>query len=206
MDSLDRSGANIEIQALRLSIYEFAYRLFRKLKYKNLLQKHKKEVLAKFYKNKILLDNLDDQKIRPNVFIAAYVYPELLKKKQWSNCFEIILPKLWLDWGGLSTLDITDQGFVDRYTGQNPSSYHCGDSWFWINNLAAKVLHRTNRLKFNIQINKILQASTQEILWQGIVGHHAELSSASEFKSEGCWSQAWSAALYLELVKQILGH
>ncbi len=137
------------------------------------------------------------------MFIAAYVYPALLTNKEWEVCFNNILPKLWLEWGGLSTIDVSSPYFCDGYSGENPKSYHNGDSWFWINNLAAMVLYRINKRKFKRYIDKIVKASTQEILWGGMIGHHAELSSAKELRSEGCLSQAWSSAMYVELINEL---
>jgi glycogen debranching enzyme len=202
MDSIDRPGARIEIQALTLA----ACRLLRLLgKTSPLEQKLKARVKESFWKGKHLADGAEDDTIRPNVFIAAYAYPELLSKKDWLACFDTILPKLWLDWGGISTIDKTHPSFTANHSGENPKSYHSGDSWFWLNNLAAIVLFAFDKKKYKNYIQHILKASTQEILYEGVVGHHAELSSASEFKSQGCLAQAWSAALYVELVEELFG-
>jgi len=64
--------------------------------------------------------------------------------------------------------------FISEHTGENNESYHNGDSWFWINNLAAICLYRLDRKKYKKYIDKIIEASTKEILWQGAIGHHAE--------------------------------
>jgi glycogen debranching enzyme len=110
---------------------------------------------------------------------------------------------LWLEWGGLATIDTQHQRFVSEHTGENPQSYHSGDSWFWINNLASLVLARLDKQRYRAYINHILKASTQEILYSGATGHHAELSSAKELRSQGCLSQAWSNAMYVELVAEL---
>lgn len=209
MDSLERSGARIEIQALRLNLYNLAYELTRKKKYLVLERHLKKQVRERFLRNKILADGFDpdrgvaDFTVRPNIFLAAYIYPELLKKNEWIECFENVLPKLWLDWGGFSTIDQREFRFHPNYTGEDPRSYHNGDSWFYLNNLAALILCRFSRKKFKKYIDKTLKASTDEILWRGMVGHHAELSSAEKRESGGCFAQAWSSALYIEAVKEI---
>ena len=52
-------------------------------------------------------------------------------------------------------------------------------------------------------IKKILGASTEEILYKGAIGTAGELSSAKELRSEGCLMQAWSNALYIELVEEL---
>jgi hypothetical protein len=200
MDSIDRAGARIEIQALTLA----ACRLSRLLgKESPLEQNLKSRVKESFLRGKYLADGAEDDAIRPNVFIAAYAYPELLSKKEWIACFDQILPRLWLDWGGISTIDVSHPFFVANHTGENSKSYHSGDSWFWLNNLAALVLFAFDKKKYKNYIQHVLKASTQEILYEGVVGHHAELSGASEFKPAGSLVQAWSAAMYVELIEEL---
>lgn len=209
MDSIDRAGARIEGQALRLNMYKLAYQLTQDKQYLKLEKQLRKQVREKFWNGQILADGLDFKKgtadfsIRPNMFLAAYIYPRLLSKKEWIKCFENSLTNLWLKWGGMATIDQRDPLFVPEHTGETPQSYHNGDSWFWINNLAAIVLYRLDKKRFKEYIDKILQASTREILWQGIIGHHGELSSSQKFTSEGSWVQTWSNALYIEAVNEI---
>jgi len=148
-------------------------------------------------------DGVGDNTIRPNIFIAAYVYPELLSKKEWITCFDHVLPKLWCDWGGLSTIDKSDKRFVGNHTGEDPTSYHNGDSWFWINNIAAIVLHAFDKGRYKNYINHILDASTKDILQYETSGHASELSSADEFEPSGSPVQAWSAATYIELLHEL---
>lgn len=198
-----RLGARIEIQALSLNMFKLAYRLTKNEKFLELESMLREVVREKFWNGKFLADGFNDFTIRPNVFIAAYVYPELLTKSEWIKCFENILPRLWCNWGGLTTIDKKNPLFTEKYTGEFPKSYHRGDSWFFLNNMAALILYRTNRIKFKRYIKKIIKASTTDILWKGAIGHHSELSSAFRQKSQGCKTQAWSNALYLELINEI---
>jgi len=199
MDSLERAGPRIEIEALVLA----AARLVRKMKKASPFEsKLKARVKAAFWKNGYLADGAFDDVVRPNVFIAAYAYPELLTKREWVKCFDAILPKLWCSWGGLATIDKSHPEFTGVHTGENPKSYHNGDSWYWVNNLAALVLLRTDRKKYQGYIDHVLKASTKEILHMGAIAHHAEVSSAKEQTSSGCLAQGWSAAMYVELVEE----
>jgi len=198
-----RQGARIEIQALRLNMYHVLYSMTGKKVYLELENDLRKAVRSKFWKDNVLADGVDDPTIRPNVFIAAYVYPQLLSKDEWVKCFENILPKLWLDWGGLSTIDNSHHLFCENYTGCNNNSYHRGDSWFWVNNLAAIVLHRTEKTKFKDYIKKIVNASSEEILFKGFISHHSEISSASSLSSYGCKAQLWSNAMFIELMHEL---
>jgi hypothetical protein len=195
-----RQGFCVEIQALGLAATQTYYILTGKEapRYPAM-----KKAAQKFWNGTYLIDRISDPIMRPNVFIAAYVYPQLLSDAEWESCFDAILPQLWLDWGGLSSIDKSHPLFRDEHTGQTNESYHRGDSWFWVNNLAAIVLHRLNPRKYQRHINLILQASTREILYSGAIGHHAEVSSAKELRSEGCVSQAWSAALFIELIHEL---
>ncbi|MFC1801379.1 amylo-alpha-1,6-glucosidase [Nanoarchaeota archaeon] len=202
MDTTDRTGACIEIQALRLAMYKFAFELTRDRKYKVLEEEMRKEVREKFWDGEILVDRLGSLEARPNIFIAAYVYPELLSNQEWSDAFEHVLERIWLDWG-LATIDVKSSKFVSSYSGEDNKSYHNGDSWFWVNNLAALVMHRVNRDKFKSYIHKILEASKNELLWGGCIGGCAELSSANSLRSEGCVLQAWSMAMLMELLLEL---
>lgn len=205
MDSIDRSGARIELQALQLACHRLMHTLSGDPLEKRKELELKSLVRQEFFRDGYLWDSPNDPTVRPNIFIAAYVYPELLESCEWIRCFDIILPKLWLGWGGLSTVDTSSSLFSSIHTGENPKSYHNGDSWFWINNLACQVLHALDKDRFSDYIKSVFRASTNEILWSGVSGHHAELSSAHAFKSEGCLSQAWSSAMYIEMVHSLGG-
>ena len=141
----DRSGFRIEIQCMFLNMLKLAYTFTRDENYLKEEEKMKKLVRDKFWNGKYLADGLDDWTKRPNVFIAAYIYPELLTKKEWEKCFQNILPSLWLSWGGLSTIEKRHPLYCKRHTGESTQSYHRGDSWFWMNNLAAIVMIRASK-------------------------------------------------------------
>ncbi|MFH1770508.1 MAG: amylo-alpha-1,6-glucosidase [archaeon] len=203
-----REGACIEIQALFLSYFKLMKFLCKHLKlpyygFAKLEKMFVKKIKENFYKNGALLDKLGDRTIRPNVFIAYYAYPELLTKYEWTFVFNKALRGLWLEWGGLSTIEQSSPLYQPEYTGENNLSYHHGDSWFWINNLAAICLADVNKKKYWHFIEKIYHSSEKEMMYSGFIGHCSELSSAKEQRSEGCLSQAWSTAMFLELTKKI---
>ncbi|MBU4338965.1 hypothetical protein KKB43_04800 [Patescibacteria group bacterium] len=199
-----RDGARIEIQALMLSMYKEAYELTSDEKYKIWEAELRGNARKKFWNGKILADGLNDWTIRPNIFIAYYIYPDLLNNAEWTSCFKEALSHLWLNWGGVATIDKTSPLFYGEHTGETSESYHRGDSWYWINNLAALAMHRVDEHIFKDYISKILQASSEELLWRGYLGHMSELSSAREQRSEGAWAQGWSAAMYMEAMEEIM--
>jgi hypothetical protein len=205
-----RSGARIEIQALRLQMYNLMTILCHMTgndpafeTYSELEEVTKQRVREAFWKSPVLCDGESDPTVRPNIFLAHYFYPHLLSRKEWSACFDHALQRLWLDWGGLATIDRQHTLFLAQYTGEDNRSYHRGDSWYFVNNMAALCMHRVDPKRFKKQIDAILKASTSEILWSGAIGCHAELSSAKALESKGCFSQAWSAALFIELVDEL---
>jgi hypothetical protein len=198
-----RGGARIEVQCLLLEMYRLTYRLTRNEKFSHMEKILRDMTREKFWDEHILKDGLNDPTIRPNAFIAAYVYPELLSRGRWITCFENVLPRLWCDWGGLSSIDREDPLFLGRSTGEDPRSYHRGDSWYFMNNLAALVMYGMGEGRFKVYINKIVKASTEDVLWRGMIGHHSEISSAVKPESLGCGAQAWSAAMYIELINEI---
>ncbi|MBN2422803.1 hypothetical protein JXB41_06240 [Candidatus Woesearchaeota archaeon] len=203
-----RAGFRIEIQALFLCMLKLLNYLSQDLdnkneKYISLEQDIKQKAREVFFDSPILKDGKDDATIRPNIFIAYYVYPELLDKGEWLRAFESSLKNLWLNWGGLASIDKENPLFCKEYSGENNKSYHRGDSWFWINNLAAICMNRLDKIKFRKYTNQITKASSEDILFKGLIAQHAELSSASSQKAEGCLAQAWSAAMFVELINEI---
>ncbi|MCK4592127.1 hypothetical protein KAT63_01655 [Candidatus Parcubacteria bacterium] len=204
MDSLERDGNRIEIQFCRYNMYNLLHKFTGNDQYEILKKGLESEIRAKFYTDKILIDSPEDKTIRPNVFLAAYLHPEFLTKQEWEECFDKILTKLYLDWGGISSVNITSNEFIPNDTGENSASYHNGNSWYWINNLAALVLYKLDPHKYSSYINGIMEASTNEILYNGIAGHHSEVSSAEKQTSSGCEAQLWSSAMYLEVFDEII--
>jgi len=207
-----RAGHRIEIQALTLRMLNLAKKLNKKnsnsySKYNDMEDKLKRNVLSTMMINGKLIDGIDesgnpDFTIRPNVFLAYYIYPELLSKKDWEATFDYVLEKCWLEWGGLSSISKKDSLFMSHHTGIDNRSYHRGDSWFFLNNIAAICMLDVNLEKYKGRIKKIKDASLQEMKFKGFIGQCAELSEASSLKSTGCLAQAWSASTLLELLKK----
>jgi glycogen debranching enzyme len=202
-----RDGPRIEIQALWLSMLDFADHLQKTLNKEQRYKKLKEDTLTKareaFFNNGLLHDGKADPTIRPNIFLACYIYRGLLSNEEWEKVFDNSLPHLWLEWGGLATIDKGSALFCPDYTGENNISYHRGDSWFFLNNIAALCLQKTNKDKYKEYIQKIVHASTTDILQKGIIGRPSEISSASSQKAEASLFQLWSAATYIELAEAL---
>ena len=65
------------------------------------------------------------------------------------------------------------------------------------------MMNRMDKSKFRPYVDRIVEASVNEILYSGMVGHHAEVSSSKRLDSNGCMAQAWSSALFVELVDEL---
>ncbi len=206
-----REGYRVEIQALYLATYKFLNFINKLVDRERPELKREEEEFRENVKKKLfrkhLVDGLDkdmkpDLTVRPNVFLAYYAYPELLSEGEWKTTFDKTLRACWLQWGGLSSISKKHALFRARHTGMTNESYHRGDSWYFINNIAAISMHRLDRIKYSSKIKKIVKASTKEMNKMGLIGQCAEISSAEEQTSEGCLAQAWSAATLAELLSE----
>jgi len=200
-----RDGARIEIQALRLNMYNLAAKLTGDRKYFELETELAKKVREMFFDGELLKDGSNDRTVRPNIFLAYYIYPDLLHQHEWKKVFLNSMHDIWLLWGGFATISQYSPIFCGQHRGclEPNQSYHRGDSWFFVNSIAAMALFKVDKEKFKDNIESILEANTKEILWSGVLGHHAELSSAEKFSSFGCLAQAWSSAMYAELIETV---
>jgi glycogen debranching enzyme len=213
-----RSGACIEIQALFLSMLNLHSYLAKLTKTKQLFKAmekdYKERVRSEFLHGVALYDSLllkengfvPSDTIRPNIFLAYYIYPDFLAKKEWKPVFDTALKALWLDWGGLTTLNYTNPLFRSEYSGAGDESYHNGDSWFYVNNYAAIAMNRLDKDYYSKYIHRIMHASKEELLFSGFIGCCAEVSSAKHMRSEGCLSQAWSVASLIEFLHEAPQH
>lgn len=203
MDTIGREGFRLEIQAMYALLLQHLFALSGDPTYEQEYIQMLGRIRQHFWQNNYLWDGLNDGSKRPNPFLAYLLQPNLLDEQSWQHCFDIILEATHCPWGGLSSLDHNHPDFEPKTSGENNLSYHNGDSWFFINNLAAIALHRFNPHLYTKTILELLQSSTQEILWQNMVGCPGEISSAEELDSFGCGIQAWSAGTYVALVKEI---
>lgn len=207
-DDGGRVGFRIEIQALSLALYE-AYVKLCTILGKDVLPELKgfdtrivHEIHEKMVVGNVLLDGLwpdgsPDLTVRPNIFIAWYVFPRLFSAQEWSVFFASALDELFMEWGGLVSISRKSQLFEPYDTGENHRAYHRGDSWYWVNNLAAMGLLKCGQAE---HARRILDASLRDIQEQGFIGHCSEISSAVRQEARGCWAQAWSASTLVELL------
>jgi len=210
-----REGIRVEIQALFYAVYTAINHIgkiihsSKRNHYKNEQKQFKKLFREQFLEptfKGLLLDGrnsegLADTSYRPNIFLAAYLAENLCTKKEWKQIFDVHLQKLFLPWGGISTIDKSSTLFQPLYTGENNKSYHRGDVWYFVNNIAAMALYEIDPQYYSKQIQKIIFASAKDITELGFSGHASEVSSAVVQEAQGCYAQAWSAATFVELME-----
>lgn len=155
-------------------------------------------VRDEFFDGSLLADGSDDSRVRPNIFIAYYAYEELLTQDEWVRVFRTAVSTLFLEWGAFASIDPADALFLEQHTGENDASYHRGDAWYFLSNLAAVCLLRVSE-EFLPVAKRVFAASKQDLLFGGACGHCSEISSACAREAFGCWSQAWSASTFIEL-------
>lgn len=163
----------------------------------------REKIRSAYFRNGHLYNEAYQDKVTSNVFLAYYLYPDLFLQNDWEIIFDNTLNHLRTSWGGISSLSKKDSNYKENYTGENDDSYHCGDSWFWINNVAAIAMADLNEKKYRREITKILVSSTNDILKFGAIGFASEISSASKQKSEGCFAQLWSSSTFIEMVDKL---
>ncbi|RME30700.1 hypothetical protein D6789_04895, partial [Candidatus Woesearchaeota archaeon] len=161
----DRAGACIEIQAQTLRALKLAQfleqktRLFPSSEWRKREKALHERVRGVFFRGGVLADRAGDPTQRPNVFLAYSAYPQLLSREEWRGVFDAALPSLFLEWGGLASIATTHPLFTTHYTGMNNKSYHRGDSWFWVNCLAAQSLHRIAPEHYHETIARLMDAA-----------------------------------------------
>ncbi|MEI6478298.1 MAG: amylo-alpha-1,6-glucosidase [bacterium] len=202
MDTIGREGYRLEIQCMYALLLEVLHDLTGEAEYDQERLSFLGKIRHDFWGQSCLKDAPDDTTIRPNIFLAYLLQPDLLAPLAWQGCFDKALSELGTDWGGLTSIARSHPDFHPKTTGEDNQSYHNGDSWFFINNLAGIAMLRLNQHKFGKAIVGILQSSTQEILWENMIGQPGEISSAAEMESYGCGIQAFSGGTYLAMLKE----
>jgi hypothetical protein len=204
MDTLNRIYP-IEIQFLMANAYDNLYSYTKKEEYKEKLEKIRDSIRKNYLSDYSLYDDIKNKKIRCNVFLSYYFYPKIFSNFEWENIFDYSLTHLYLKWGGISSLSILDKEFIpysneDNYFKNEGKSMHNGDSWIFINNIAAIDLYNLNREKYGNIINSIIKSNERLIK---MIGTLPERSSAYELKPAGALHQLWSISTYIELLNNI---
>jgi|GEM_PF-6767520 len=207
MDTIGRSGFRLEIQCMYALVQELLFTITGENQYREQQKEILQTIRHFMFVEGRLLDGLEDDmqpdlRVRPNIFLAYLLQPSLLDGEAWEHCFETAILELSTPWGGLASLSSRDSAFQPLSTGENNHSYHQGDSWFFVNNLAALAIKRHGSPKLQHIAEKLLASSTEEVLWQHFLGMPGEIASAQTGESWGCGIQGFSGGAYLKALGQ----
>ncbi len=203
MDTIGRTGYRIDVQCMYALLLEVLGKLTDEPAFEEERLAFLENIRGSFFRDGYLWDGVDDASKRPNVFLAYLLQPELLSSEDWKLTFSEVIAVTGTPWGGLTSLDRNDNAFQPESTGENNLSYHNGDSWFFVNNLAAVALHRCDNHVYAQTISRLVRSSTDEILWKNMLGQPGEIASADSGTSWGCGIQAFSAGTYLFLLEEL---
>ena len=138
---------------------------------KDVLENGTEEVIEEV-DEELTKDIKDDKNSRANIFIAYYIYPELLEKEQWKKIFDNMLKSIWSQSEGL---------IIDKH------------SWPHLNCMAAICLYKLDKNKYLKYIENIIKISYTEILSNGVMGALPETLAKN-------LSYAPALALFIELI------
>jgi len=183
----ERKGFCIEMQVLHLRVLNVLLNLSGDKKYYVEETRIRKGIVKNFFKKSMLIDSLttdlkQEKEITPSVFMAYYIYPKLLSKKEWEYAFDNALKSLW-DKDGLIKISSNKDNI---------------ESYFYINCMSAICLYKINKVKYTKHIEAIVKACCNEALTKGIMGGIPEKSPK---KNNLC--HATALAMFIEMVKLV---
>ena len=207
MDTIGRTGCRLEIQCMYALALELLNTLSGEPHYADQHAATLETIRHTLFHNDYLADGLDsefqlDPTKRPNVFLAYLLQPNLLGTEQWQSCFDQVLTATLTNWDGLSSIDQSSPQFHALSTGETNESYHNGDSWFFVNNLAALALKRFNAQHYASTIEALTESSVRETLWQNFLGCPGEIASSETGDSWGCGLQGFSGGAFVKLARE----
>jgi glycogen debranching enzyme len=207
MDTIGRVGCQIEIQAM----YGLCLQLLAELTGNTQLEADRQSHLDTI-RHTLFQDYLRDglredlslsDELRPNIFLAYLIQPDLLSAEQWDATFKVVLDACWTKWGGVTSLSWKNPLFQAQSTGENNLSYHQGDSWFHVNCLTAIALHRHNHEAYTNVISQLRSSACSELLWQHYLGAPGEIASAESGASWGCGIQGFAGGPLVKLLTEV---
>lgn len=206
-----RAGACVEIQALYARMLAYAHELTGDQAYSERLGAFIDAVRSRLIgPDGRVVDHIDENGIAaahvtPNQFLAYAFYPGLFEEGTWRWSFDYALDALTFTDapGRIASLEPTSPLYCPFHTGADNRSYHRGDSWLFVNHLAALALARLDRNAYRERIEAIIAASLVDCFERGAFCAFSEVSSAERQDSNGCWAQTWSASTFLELMGEL---
>ncbi|KAI9485861.1 MAG: glycogen debranching enzyme [Benjaminiella poitrasii] len=152
-----------------------------------------------------------EYELRPNIFVAMAVAPELFKKEHAQHCVRLCRDVL-LGPLGMRTLDPADQQYRPYYHNSEDSddfktakgrNYHQGPEWLWPLGYYLRAAHHFDALS-NQEIASVLREHRKYVdqnVWCGL----PELTNKDgAYCEDSCTTQAWSSATLLDLFYDLI--
>ncbi|KAI8992417.1 glycogen debranching enzyme [Pilobolus umbonatus] len=152
-----------------------------------------------------------EYQLRPNIFVAMTVAPELFDQDHASGCIRIC-QKALLGPLGMRTLDPTDQQYRPNYINSDDSddfltskgrNYHQGPEWLWPLGYYLRASNHFHAL-YPQEIARILGEHREHItssVWCGL----PELTNKDGAHcNDSCTTQSWSSATLLDLLHGLI--
>ena len=220
-----RNGKTVELNALWYNANCIMYELASKYegkeaaqKYKDLADNIKNSFAEEFYNvNKhCLFDVLGDGKVRPNqLFAISLSHPVIDPASEIAGeILETVKTKLLNNYG-LKTLATGERGYTEVYRGdvnKRDSSYHQGITWPWLlglyyDSLKNMVKYNKKKREYKEELKEFIQNVNdtffKELNEESTIGSISEIYDSKEpFTHRGAFSQAWSVAEVLRIIKE----
>ncbi len=214
MDTIDRKGIVSEISLLYLDLYDMLLLIKKNERFRDVVPYNMEDLEEKYRRiaskiKELFFDkNMDyypgGDVFRPNIILGLYFTLELFPKKDIEKVIDEIIKRCWIKWGGISTIDIHSNLFIDKDDGELNKSYHSGNVWYFLNNIFAIIMLKTNPDKYAPYIMSILHSSIKDFYFKGFYKDSSEVSSAFIQEARGCLAQLWSEATLYNLLDEIM--
>ncbi|MBP9758878.1 glycogen debranching enzyme family protein [Candidatus Dojkabacteria bacterium] len=153
--------------------------------------------------NDFINENEINCQIRPNPVIGLHLPFKLLSEEKAKLVLATIEDKL-LTPIGLKTLNNEDSNYCPEYTGdqcQRDRSYHNGTVWPWV--YGAFLISYLTTYNYSEEAKDYVKNKIQK-MWEFIetnkLNYLPEIFSAESLKPDGCLSQAWNYATFMEVL------
>ena len=208
MDTLERSGKCVEIQALWIKVLRALKRTYERVEKKkakeffDLAEKVERNFLKKFWDDELefLIDRIDKNVVKTktvNPLFALYFLDlpfslKLLKK------FETEFETPY----GIASFSLKEKDF-------NEMNYHKGASWGYLNEIYAACLLKLNKIEKAFHFFDLLKKASEKFCitcipeaWNSLTGDIFLLKK--DKLEEGCYLQGWSCSNLINCVDEFL--
>lgn len=210
-----RSGKPVEINALWHAALNTAATIAKVLGEDSTPFEHDaervKKSFDKFWNQGIgcLFDVIDGQggndgAIRPNQLFALALDPPLLEGDRARSVLDVVERELMIPMG-VRTLDSGSASFAPHYEGnpgQRDGAYHQGTAWPWLLGVWVRAQHAVHGSGAHEIIDDLFAQAEAHLHVAGLGSISEILDAVSPYTPRGCPAQAWSVAVFLDMIER----